>query len=112
MSVLLAGHPAPLLVRGSEAATFLEAESDIVGVFSDASFQMREFQVGRGDRVYLYSDGLVELEPGREAEVDRLRAAAEQRARPDALRCGGSDEQRGRRDRVPTDDILLLGIEV
>ena len=45
MSVLQAGHPAPLLVREDSSAMFLDSDSDIVGVFSDASFQMREFQV-------------------------------------------------------------------
>ena len=112
MSVLQAGHPAPLLVRESASAMFLDSDSDIVGVFSDASFQMREFQVTRGDRVYLYSDGLVELEPGRDKEFDRLRAAAE-RSRGLTL-SGAVDAIRKDTvgDRVPADDILLLGIEV
>lgn len=112
MSVLLAGHPPPLLVRGNETATFLDAESDIVGVFSDAAFHLREFQVTRGDRLYLYSDGLVELEPGREQEVDRLRRAAE-RARELPL-SGAVDAMRREvvGSRTPADDILLLGIEV
>ena len=49
MRVLQAGHPPPLMVsRGRTGASTSTAESDVVGVFSDATFQFREFQVTRG----------------------------------------------------------------
>ena len=112
VGLVLAGHPPPLLVRTSEAATLLDGEGDVVGAFEDAAFHYREFRVSRGDRLFLYSDGLIELQPDRGAALDRLREAGDRQrgldldAAVDQLReamVGGH---------TPQDDILLLGIEV
>ena len=112
MGVLVAGHPPPLFVPLGQPARYLHAEGDVVGMFPDAVFHFREFPVARGDRLYLYSDGLVELDCGGESGTARLIALGDEvgalpldvavpRIRGEMI--GG---------RVPADDILLLGIEV
>ncbi len=35
-----------------------------VGVFPDAVYEVLEFRLGRGDRLYLYSDGVTECRNG------------------------------------------------
>jgi sigma-B regulation protein RsbU (phosphoserine phosphatase) len=112
MGVLVAGHPPPLMVSQAEAAHYLTAESDVVGVFSDATFQFRECQVTRGDRLYLYSDGLVELEPGRDGEEARLTTLGEKARELPLDTAVTTIRQEMVGGRVPSDDILLLGIEV
>jgi sigma-B regulation protein RsbU (phosphoserine phosphatase) len=112
MGVLVAGHPHPLLVSQNEQAQYLTAESDVVGVFADAAFQFREFKVSRGDRLYLYSDGLIELEPGADNEAARLVTLSEKVRELPLDAAVATVKQEMVNGRVPSDDILLLGIEV
>lgn len=112
LGVLLAGHPAPLLVRTNEDPVFLEGEGDIVGVFDDAAFHYREFKVNHGDRAYLYSDGLVEVEPDRQAAFERLRRAGARHRGLDLDAAVAAIRESMLDGHVPKDDTLLLGIEV
>jgi sigma-B regulation protein RsbU (phosphoserine phosphatase) len=63
-----AGHPAPVILEaGSGKVLPLEADGDVLGAFPDARFGMAERHVHKGDRVVIYTDGLVEaggLAPG------------------------------------------------
>ena len=56
-----AGHPAPVIVEaGSNRIIPLDAEGDVLGAFPDAKFGMVGRPVRKGDRVVMYTDGLVE----------------------------------------------------
>jgi len=54
-----AGHPFPLLLRGDELRE-IGIPGLPVGLFREAEYEETELDVQRGDRIYVYSDGLVE----------------------------------------------------
>ena len=54
-----AGHPFPLLSRGDELRE-IGIPGLPVGVMSEAEYEETEVDVQRGDRIYVYSDGIVE----------------------------------------------------
>ncbi|HKL01821.1 MAG TPA: fused response regulator/phosphatase [Desulfotignum sp.] len=60
MTLVNAGHPpaAYLPVRGDPF--LVKSQGDILGMFSDAQFGIDRIKVSKGDRFFVYSDGLVE----------------------------------------------------
>jgi sigma-B regulation protein RsbU (phosphoserine phosphatase) len=80
LAVVNAGH-LPLLFMPQQGEPYwVEANSDILGIFVDAFFETRTISVSAGDRFYLFSDGLVEsfIEPQRTRTqgMDKFRQAA------------------------------------
>ncbi|SDS07050.1 Histidine kinase-like ATPase domain-containing protein [Nocardioides scoriae] len=79
-SVVRAGHTLPLLWRSDGTVEELDAEGGIpLGVLPDAEWPTTELRLGAGDRVLLYTDGLVEvpgvdLDLGVDALVDAVGA--------------------------------------
>ena len=69
-----AGHLPPIQVPRQGEPALLESEGLPIGLFPDASWSDRTVQLRGGDRVYFYTDGLVEAEnhKGLEFGVDRL----------------------------------------
>lgn len=56
-----AGHPYPILYRKkSKTHEFLDAEGFFIGMFEEAEFENREVSLGNGDRLLLYTDGVIE----------------------------------------------------
>lgn len=55
-----AGHNSPILVRGDGAATELNAAGAVFGCFPDWVYEQSDIQLRRGDRLLLFTDGLVE----------------------------------------------------
>lgn len=55
-----AGHNAPLLVRADGASSELGAEGAVLGQFPEWVYRQSELQMARGDRMLLFTDGLVE----------------------------------------------------
>jgi sigma-B regulation protein RsbU (phosphoserine phosphatase) len=55
-----AGHPSPLLVRSDGAMDFLDQRGPIIGFGSGKPFGQSSIQLQAGDRVILYTDGLIE----------------------------------------------------
>jgi phosphoserine phosphatase RsbU/P len=55
-----AGHPAPLVLRADGSHDSLRDGGSVLGVFDGATFDNGEIQLGDGDRVVLYTDGLLE----------------------------------------------------
>ena len=54
-----AGHPFPILLRGEQLRE-IGVPGLPVGVLREAEYEETEVDVQRGDRIYVYSDGLVE----------------------------------------------------
>lgn len=54
------GHPPAIYLPAGGKAQLLDSENDVLGSFHDALYQDRDFKVAKGDRIYLYSDGLLE----------------------------------------------------
>jgi sigma-B regulation protein RsbU (phosphoserine phosphatase) len=55
-----AGHNPPLLVRADGTSSELRAEGAVLGQFPDWQYHQSELQVESGDRLLLFTDGLVE----------------------------------------------------
>ncbi len=55
-----AGHVKPILLRPGQPPQTLEAEGMILGALEDAEFDERRIQLGKGDLLALYTDGVVE----------------------------------------------------
>ncbi|MEI8094822.1 MAG: SpoIIE family protein phosphatase [Spirochaetales bacterium] len=107
-----AGHPAVAVVRGDERPWYLEQAGDIIGGFADPVYPVTEFTVSPRDRVFLYTDGLIEGPSGRdEGRAALLRLLEQHRYLPlgEAVKAV-VDALSSRRARH--DDVVLLGIQV
>ncbi|TVM16882.1 histidine kinase [Oceanidesulfovibrio indonesiensis] len=116
--LISAGHPSPVLVKASGETHILHTEGDVLGVFENAWLDVLGQCFEPGDRIYLYTDGLVE----RYAEGAKANLLERERELLDALR-----EKRGlpleqavsevvdsmfRQFGPPQDDVVLLGVEL
>jgi phosphoserine phosphatase RsbU/P len=112
-----AGHPPPLLARGNGLVEDMEAAGDILGVFKTIRPGFAERQVASGDRIFLYTDGLIErfdqagFSRGEGlAELRRLCSLTRHLPLPEAV--GAVIEKLLVEDQPPQDDIVLLGLEI
>ena len=72
-----AGHNPPLLIRADGKATELAAEGAVLGQFPDWLYRQNEVRLGSGDRLLLFTDGMVEAsnvheEPFEEQNLIRI----------------------------------------
>lgn len=111
LTVVSAGHPPAILSPASGGPVqVLHQEGDVVGIFSDPVFSVREIRVQPGDRLYLCTDGLIELTESRADGIARLAAACEAVRHlplPEAL---PAIVERLCADGNLEDDIILKGI--
>jgi serine phosphatase RsbU (regulator of sigma subunit) len=56
----VAGHPAPILVREGSPPKTLDVMGFAIGMIDEAEYDESVIDLQRGDRLYLYSDGLTE----------------------------------------------------
>ena len=66
VSASSAGHPRPVLVRRDGAAEFLDCAGTLLGVVSEPVLQDIDVELGPGDAVVLYTDGVTEARQGNE----------------------------------------------
>ena len=74
-----AGHPRPILVRGSELR-MLESTGLPLGMLDIASYETQKLQLLPGDKIVMYSDGLSEAENTKGEFFDKQALAAAIRA--------------------------------
>jgi phosphoserine phosphatase RsbU/P len=113
LTLVNAGHPGAIIVSGPDRVAMLhQQQGDVIGVFPDAVSGRLDVAVKPSDRLYLYTDGLVETSGSREAGLERLVAVcrlADAMPPAEAIPwiveelCGG---------RTPDDDIVLMGVVV
>lgn len=74
LEYISAGHPSPLVVRGSEVLE-LAGQGLAVGMFAEAEYPVGRFRMQPGDVLVLYTDGVVEAAnaAGEEYSRERLR---------------------------------------
>jgi sigma-B regulation protein RsbU (phosphoserine phosphatase) len=68
-----AGHNAPLLVRGDGACERLTQGGPVLGQFPGAGYEPGEIAVQPGDKLVLFTDGIVEAPDGDEREFGEAR---------------------------------------
>ena len=72
----LAGHPKPMIVRSDGRVESLAAGGLPVGMFDDADYDTQGFQLARGERLIMYSDGITDCfdADGGAFDIDHLEA--------------------------------------
>lgn len=60
LEFVVAGHPPAVLQRRDGRVEYLEAAGDVLGMFDAVTFDSHRVDVAPGDRLFLFSDGLVE----------------------------------------------------
>jgi sigma-B regulation protein RsbU (phosphoserine phosphatase) len=60
LTLLNAGHPSAILVKAGQKAEVIEQTGDGLGMFDSVFFGVQDITVALGDRVFLFSDGLIE----------------------------------------------------
>jgi sigma-B regulation protein RsbU (phosphoserine phosphatase) len=116
ISVVHAGHPPILYLPVQGPARFLEARGDVLGIFPEVYLEQQEFEVTRGDRFLLYSDGLIERpEEHRtwpQCMADLLAVSEQLRALDVAVAAERLVTCLGVQTRTLQDDIVALVFEV
>ena len=116
LTIISMAHPPVLLLPADGPARLLENDGDVLGAFPNVSYPAIRVEVQRGDRFFLYSDGL--LERGEEPEVwsaltDELPERAEGlRGLPIQQAADLLNEMFEQAHGQTTDDIVVLGYEV
>lgn len=113
LSLVSAGHPPALLMRRGEPVEFVAMDSDPLGIFQHALVQRQDFKLRAGDRLLLYSDGVIEGQPGSSRKVGQERlAAAAAECRSGSLIEDLAHLRAAVVPAVSADDVLLLLTEV
>jgi hypothetical protein len=116
-SILRAGHLAPILQRPGAPATMLDIEGGLpFGMPFDATVPVSQLPLQRGDRLVLFSDGVVEARPeggeayGMESLIRDLEALREASPREATRRI--TRGVREHRDAELVDDATILMIDL
>lgn len=115
-TVISAGHPPVVCMPKGGAPYLMEAKGDILGMFSDARFGLTRMAVSKGDRFFIYSDGLVESAEHKINWVNGADSLLPVYKVVDKVPYGeAASEIIGQvfgNDSCPEDDIVLLCVEV
>lgn len=111
-----AGHPPPLLLDGNGALEVLDPHRSVIGFGGDCSHSHEERRLEHGDRIFLYTDGLVELvnPDGLFYGKDRLFKALRMHSHEPVQTLAASlqeDWEQFSQSTPPEDDLSLLVIE-
>ncbi len=68
-----AGHNAPVLVRADGSCLRLRRGGPVLGVFPDAGYELGEVELAPGDRLVLFTDGVVEAANSKDEEFGERR---------------------------------------
>ena len=112
VQLLNAAHPPAIYLPVNGTPRLIEQASDVIGCFTDATFSRFELQVHPGDRLFLFSDGLMDCLSNPEGGPERLFQAicTRKTKRLDETVNGVLHELLG--EEPPQDDALLMGIEI
>jgi sigma-B regulation protein RsbU (phosphoserine phosphatase) len=112
-----AGHPSPILVREGEFPELLGDGGFPLGVLPDRTFDLLEYQVEKGDRLFVCSDGILECinreskQFGQERLMELLHR--HRNVSLDALlKCLRSTMEQWAGSTEFADDVSLLALEV
>jgi Stage II sporulation protein E (SpoIIE)/GAF domain len=109
------GHPLPLVLRADGSIEVVGSPGTIVGVFEDPVLVDRSVDLGLGDTLVLYTDGVTDERRGEDEFGEmRLHEALSELAGAGAQRIadGVVDAVVGFRTGQPKDDIAILVIRV
>ena len=112
LSLVNAGHPPAIVIQqNGNDPVILRQEGDVVGAFADAVFGVDELTLHPGDRIFFYTDGLIEVGDSYEQGLQRLADACNsRRALPlrDVVATVVDDVMA---NLSPADDTLFMGVQ-
>jgi sigma-B regulation protein RsbU (phosphoserine phosphatase) len=113
LTLASAGHPPAVVLRRSQGrAAPVEQSGDVIGSFPDADFGVVQLPVQRGDRFFLYSDGMVEVAGQTQLRPETLCRACEAHAGAELATNVAEVSRMLVGGTAAADDWLLLGVEV
>ena len=117
VTLVSAGHPGPVLVRRGGRVEIPAVAGDPVGFYptADAVFAELDLHLEPGDRMYLYSDGVVETADPQGALLGAARVGAALAEAAGPLEAGldalGALQHAWRQQRPAGDDVTILAME-
>jgi len=117
LTVVNAAHLPVLILPPEGEPLWLKADSDVIGIFEDALFESREITVSPGSRIFLFTDGLLEIFAG----IPRNRQEGLTKLVANALASKDMEPNEAinfiikgmfGRGQEPEDDIILLSVDV
>jgi len=117
IKIASAGHPPLIYFPVDEKPFPVETSGDVIGMFDNIVIEVKELRVKKGDRFFLYTDGIIEEdESGKITRAAGLLGLLTRIAKTRKLSLENSIENI-MRDLFPSgktadDDILLMGVEV
>lgn len=117
LTVVNAGHPPAIYVDNTGQASFLRAEGDILGAFETVCLEPLTMRVQKGDRLYMFTDGLTErFDSDRQSrtlgEETLLQLCQDCQSMPLDQAVAEVVEQIVPRQTAQEDDLVLMGVEV
>ncbi len=117
LTIISAGHPPVIYLGANGEAECLTAKGDVLGSFETVFFVPSEKTVSKGDRFFLYTDGLVEksVKDGGSTDegIEQLsRACADTLELPIQKAVMEISRKLFPAGSKPQDDLLLLGVEI
>ncbi len=116
MTLVGGGHPPVLYLPVHDKGRLIDLGGDPVGIFNDAVFSKQEIAVSRGDRFFVYSDGLLERpDTGKvwTAATDELLFIAEELRGISIKEAADKvNELFNQKHEPPEDDIVIMAIEI
>ncbi|WP_108397265.1 PP2C family protein-serine/threonine phosphatase [Devosia submarina] len=114
--IVQAGHPSPLLIRSEGNVEQIGSSGFPVGMLPQACYESIEFPFRAGDRLLIYSDGVVETESPSgdfysESQLFDLVSAHVASATPELLVALQASLDAWRGSRELTDDVSVLIVE-
>lgn len=118
LTLVSGGHPPPIHVGVDGTVSQLAVDGDLLGVFETVQYGLLECPVTPGDRIYFYTDGVVErFGAGRASRTQGIADLMEDCRRVAALPLDQAVAKMttdilGPDGCQPYDDMVLMGIEV
>lgn len=113
----LAGHPGMIYLPKGSNPTVLDKPAIPIGLFDDSVYSEERLQLHDGDRLVLYSDGIIEaVDPekqsfGKENLKNSLHKSSDAKL-PKSFKQVMKDVKDWCKPGRPTDDLTILGIEI
>jgi sigma-B regulation protein RsbU (phosphoserine phosphatase) len=115
LTVISAGHLPLILVSREGVPQTVTSASDPLGMFGAATLHRQDLRIAKGDRFFLYSDGLIEASPGggrRKGLEQLIGACVRHRSVPLDESAAAIVRDLHLEEQALEDDLLLLAVEV